>query len=155
MTNDERPTTNDQLVDIRIATPGDAADAARLSGELGYPIDADTMGRRIQRLLASPDHGVFIAVTGGRAVGWIQVAMVQHLQSEVRAEIGGLVVSAGHRGTGIGAKLVARAEQWGRDRGLAGMVVRSQITRENAHRFYLREGYARTKTSAVFSKELR
>jgi GNAT superfamily N-acetyltransferase len=143
------------VVDIRIVTLDDAEEAARMSGELGYPIDAATMRRRIEQLLTSPDHGVFIALSGGHAVGWIHVAIVQRLQSEVRAEIGGLVVSAGHRGAGIGAKLVARAEQWGRDRGLTGMVVRSQIKREDAHRFYLREGYARTKTSAVFSKELR
>jgi hypothetical protein len=34
------------------------------------------------------------------------------------------------------------------------MLVRSQIKREDAHRFYLREGYVRTKTSVVFTKEL-
>jgi hypothetical protein len=34
------------------------------------------------------------------------------------------------------------------------MVVRSQVAREAAHRFYLRHGYERTKTSAVFSKVL-
>jgi hypothetical protein len=32
------------------------------------------------------------------------------------------------------------------------MLVRSRVTREQAHRFYLREGYELTKTSAVFSK---
>jgi hypothetical protein len=34
------------------------------------------------------------------------------------------------------------------------MVVRSQMAREAAHRFYVREGYRQTKTSAVFSKSL-
>jgi GNAT superfamily N-acetyltransferase len=80
---------------------------------------------------------------------------VEHLQADVRAEIGGLVVAAGCRSQGIGARLVGHAEQWARERGMCGMVVRSQIKREDAHRFYLREGYERTKTSAVFSKELR
>jgi len=141
-------------VHIRTVRADDAEAVARLSGELGYPADADTMRARLEPLLGSPDHGVFIATIEGRAVGWIHVSIAQHLQAEVRAEIGGLVVSTEWRSAGIGARLVARAEQWARDRGLTGMVVRSQIKREDAHRFYLREGYARTKTSAVFSKEL-
>jgi hypothetical protein len=49
---------------------------------------------------------------------------------------------------------VGRAEQWARERGLNSVVVRSQIAREGAHNFYLREGYARTKTSAGFTKQL-
>jgi hypothetical protein len=32
--------------------------------------------------------------------------------------------------------------------------VRSQIIREDAHRFYLREGYSKVKTSVVFEKPL-
>ena len=58
------------------------------------------------------------------------------------------------RSRGIGRVLVARAEQWALERGLKSVVVRSQIAREAAHNFYLREGYARTKTSAVFTKQL-
>ena len=38
--------------------------------------------------------------------------------------------------------------------GLRRALVRSQVSREPAHRFYLREGYARVKTSAVFEKVL-
>jgi hypothetical protein len=37
---------------------------------------------------------------------------------------------------------------------LKSIVVRSRATREAAHRFYLREGYTQTKTSAVFTKSL-
>jgi hypothetical protein len=38
--------------------------------------------------------------------------------------------------------------------GLQRALVRSQVSREPAHRFYLREGYAHVKTSAVFEKRL-
>jgi hypothetical protein len=38
--------------------------------------------------------------------------------------------------------------------GLRRALVRSQVSREPAHRFYLRAGYARVKTSAVFEKTL-
>jgi len=143
------------VAELRAITVDDADAAARLSGELGYPVDAAVMRQRIDDVAASSDREVFVACRNDRVLGWIDVSIVRHLQSDVRAEIGGLVVTAAARSGGIGAKLVARAEQWARDRGLAAIVVRSQIAREAAHRFYLREGYERTKTSAVFSKELR
>ena len=145
---------SDQRVEVRAATPDDAETAAQLSGALGYPASAAEMRHRIERLTASSDHGVYVACRGGQVVGWIHVMAVQHMQSEARAEIGGLVVAEGARSAGIGAQLVASAEQWARDAGFAHIVVRSQVAREAAHRFYLREGYARTKTSAVFSKSL-
>ena len=63
-------------------------------------------------------------------------------------------MAADVRSTGVGALLVHRAEQWARERGFDAILVRSQIMREAAHRFYLREGYERTKTSAVFTKKL-
>jgi GNAT superfamily N-acetyltransferase len=59
------------------------------------------------------------------------------------------------RGKGIGARLVRAAEEWARSKGIATVLVRSQIAREDAHRFYLREGYERTKTSAVFQMRVR
>jgi GNAT superfamily N-acetyltransferase len=147
-------TESSAALDIRPVTPQDAASAAALTGELGYPCEVAVMRARIEQLAGLPDHGVFVATRAGQVVGWVHISAVLHLQAEPRAEIGGLVVAAGARSSGIGARLVARAEQWARDHRFATIVVRSQIKREDAHRFYLREGYERTKTSAVFSKRL-
>jgi GNAT superfamily N-acetyltransferase len=140
-------------VHIREITPADADVAGQLTAELGYPVDSATLRARIASLTAA-GHGVFVACHAERVIGWIHVSAVQHMQSEPRAEIGGLVVAADARGEGVGALLVKRAEQWARDHGLGSVLVRSQVMREAAHRFYLREGYVRTKTSAVFSKML-
>jgi GNAT superfamily N-acetyltransferase len=142
------------VVTIREITGDDAAAAAALSGELGYPCAVETMRRRIESLRGREDHIVLVACIGDEVVGWIDLGITHHLQSEPSAEIGGLVVSSAARGGGIGRRLVARAEEWALQRGLTRVVVRSQIAREGAHRFYLREGYERTKTSAVFSKML-
>jgi len=142
-------------VDIRELSEDDAAAAAALSAELGYPADIETMRARIERLSALPDHGLFAACQGTRVTGWIHVLAAHHLQGDPRAEIGGLIVTAEARSTGVGALLVQRAEQWARDHGFDAILVRSQIMREAAHRFYLREGYERTKTSAVFTKNLK
>ncbi len=112
------------------------------------------MAERIRRLADSTGHAVFVGCVDGGVVAWIDVGIVAHLQSDPAAEIGGFVVASGFRSTGIGSKLLARAEQWAKERGLNRMVVRSQIKREAAHRFYIREGYERVKTSHVFAKAL-
>jgi GNAT superfamily N-acetyltransferase len=132
----------------------DAAAVARLSGELGYPVSSEEMKRRIESLARLPDHAVYVACVSGEVVGWIHVQVSHHLQAEPRAEIGGLVVSSEARSRGIGRRLVAVAEEWALQQGLKSIVVRSRATREAAHRFYLREGYTQTKTSAVFTKGL-
>lgn len=134
--------------------PRDAEAACKLSAEFGYTVSCETMESRIAGLQNRHDHAVFIAQVDSVAVGWIDVGIVHHLQSEPYGEIGGFVVSEKYRSAGIGKQLLARAEEWMREHGLRRALVRSQISREAAHRFYLREGYARVKTSAVFEKVL-
>ena len=112
------------------------------------------MRERIEFLVRLADHAIYVSCLSAEVVGWIDVSEAHHLQAESRAEIGGLVVSSKARGRGVGRQLVARAEHWALKRGLKIVVVRSRIDREAAHRFYLREGYAQTKTSAVFAKQL-
>ena len=139
---------------VREMVTEDAVAVARLSGELGYPATPEAMRQRIASLLGSPDHAIFVACLADDVVGWIDVALTCHLASDPRAEIHGLVVSSDVRSCGIGGLLVARGERWALERKLTSMGVRSRDTREAAHRFYLREGYERTKTSAVFAKDL-
>jgi ribosomal protein S18 acetylase RimI-like enzyme len=144
-------------IEIREIRPTDADAAAELSGQLGYPVSAEVMKQRIEAAVALSDHFVFVACTSNpeRVVGWIDVSVVHHLQNEPFGEIGGLVVGSDCRNLGIGQKLVRHAEEWiSANKKITRMVVRSQVSREAAHRFYLREGYTRWKTSAVFSKEL-
>jgi GNAT superfamily N-acetyltransferase len=139
---------------IREIASEDAPAAARLSGELGYPVSSEIMAQRIEFLTRSADDVVFVACLAGSVTGWIHVALTRHLQVDARAEIGGLVVSSEARSRGVGRGLVERAESWALRQNVDSMVVRSRDTREAAHRFYLRQGYARTKTSTVFTKTL-
>jgi GNAT superfamily N-acetyltransferase len=144
-------------ITIREISPADCEAAADLSGQLGYPVSCEAMKERIEAARAIDSHVVFVACTSDpdRTIGWIDVSLVHHLQNEPYGEIGGLVVGSEYRNAGVGQKLLLRAEQWIRDeKKVRRVVVRSQISRETAHRFYLREGYSRWKTSAVFSKDL-
>jgi GNAT superfamily N-acetyltransferase len=139
-------------VEIRRIIASDAEDAARLSGELGYPATADVMEHRIVRLADSPERAIYVACLDSAVVGWIDLGIAQHLQSEPYVEIGGLVVTERVRSKGIGSLLVSFAEQWAKEHGLTRVLVRSRITRERAHGFYERAGFMRSKTSAVFEK---
>ena len=65
-----------------------------------------------------------------------------------------LVVDERCRGRGIGAALMSEVERWARERGAVKLRVGSRTTREGAHRFYEREGYALVKTSHWFQKDL-
>lgn len=133
----------------------DAPVLARLAGELGYPTTADEVLGRLQHLLGDPEHALFVTEDAHAGVtGWIHVFIGHRLESGSFAEIGGLVVAEGRRGSGAGARLVAAAESWALERGLTEIRVRSNVVREGAHRFYERLGYRRVKSQAVFARDL-
>jgi GNAT superfamily N-acetyltransferase len=142
-------------ITIREAVPADAATVAMLCGELGYPVSTGEMDKRLRHVADDPEHAVLVACgTDGVILGWLDVGMAFHLQSGQYAEIGGLVVTESARSAGVGKALVKAAEQWAAFGGAQRMLVRSNVAREGAHRFYLREGYEKSKTSSVFEKGL-
>jgi GNAT superfamily N-acetyltransferase len=151
------PQRNSIAIHIRRLAPGDADAAAELSGQLGYSCPSDDLRDRIDELSRSADRVAFAAVIGnqdGEIVGWIDAAMERHLQYAASAVIGGLVVREDMRGQGIGRRLCLEVEEWARSRSVSLVRVRSQIKREDAHRFYLRDGYRQVKTSLVFEKKV-
>jgi GNAT superfamily N-acetyltransferase len=142
---------------IRRVRVGDAEAAAALSRQLGYEASGEDLRQRIERLAGCAEsQAVFVACLGAddAPVGWIEVAVTHHLQSEPFALIGGLVVRDGLRGWGIGRRLCEEAEAWTRAQGIRVLRVTSRSTRLDAHHFYLRVGYKETKTSKVFEKLL-
>jgi (aminoalkyl)phosphonate N-acetyltransferase len=140
------------LLSIRRLTAEDAGAAAELCGQLGYPNSADELRKRIEERSRMSDSVVFAAVLGGEVVGWIDACIEQHLQGAASVVIAGLVVRDGVRGVGIGRRLCLEVEDWARSQAIPLVRVRSQIMREDAHRFYLRDGYRKVKTSVVFEK---
>jgi GNAT superfamily N-acetyltransferase len=140
---------------IRAAALRDSPELADLTTQLGYPVEADAMRRRLERLLGRSDDVVLVAVDGDdRAIGWIHVAMPALLEHGDYASINGLVVDERWRDGGIGRALVAAGEEWARQHGATEITVRSRSTRERAHRFYAQNGYDEIKLSHVFGKPL-
>lgn len=140
------------MLSIRRLTVDDAEAAAELSKQLGYSCSHSDLGERIDELARASDRVAFAAVIDGQIVGWIDAAIERHLQSAATAVIGGLVVRDDMRGLGIGKHLCLEIEEWARSKSIPVVRVRSQVKREDAHRFYLRDGYRKVKTSLVFEK---
>jgi GNAT superfamily N-acetyltransferase len=141
-------------INIRPIRAEDAEAAMKLCAELGYPVDRENVLQRMKQIAEEKNRAVLVYCVDGAVVGWIDLSVEYHLQSEPAALIGGLVVSESVRNRGIGRQLCEAAEAWARSRGVARLRVRSNAIREGAHAFYLRDGYARVKTSAVFEKAL-
>jgi GNAT superfamily N-acetyltransferase len=102
-------------------------------------------------------HAVFVAESPEAAtglVGWVHVSVSHLLESDIRAEVNGLIVAEGQRSAGAGAKLLEAAEQWALRHGCRAMNVRSNVIRERAHVFYERHGYEHYKTQKAFRKAL-
>jgi GNAT superfamily N-acetyltransferase len=143
-------------ITIRTADPDDDAVVGKLVAQLGYAdITIESSRRRLVQLLDKVDHAVFVAVTDGRiVVGFVHICVIETLEHEPRGEIRTLSVDEKHRSMGIGAQLVARAEEWARERRLVRVRVRSNVVRERARSFYERLGYRVSKTQNVFDKTL-
>ena len=142
-------------IDIRAAQINDAAEIAKLAGQLGYPTSPDDAAIRLGNLITRPDHVIFVATTdSGRILGWVHVFDFSLLESQPTAEIGGLVVDQNYRGGGVGHALVEAAEDWSRQRGHSTLWVHSNTIRTDAHRFYTKLGFSQMKTQVVFMKTL-
>jgi N-acetylglutamate synthase-like GNAT family acetyltransferase len=138
---------------IRKATSIDSPAIARLSGQLGYPVEPEAMAGRLDRVLERNEHVVFVA-ENVEVVGWIHAAEQEILEYGTLGEIWGLVVAHDQRGRGVGQRLIEAVEAWARARGLSEIHVRSNVIRRESHPFYERIGFERFKTQHAYRKRL-
>ncbi len=140
-------------LEIRSAKITDAPRVAELSATLGYPVNADLIAARLERLGRREEHVVFVAETT-EVVGWTHAAVQDILEAGRCCEILGLVVEERQRALGVGRNLIAAVEQWALARGLGEVSVRSNVIRAESHPFYERLGFVRFKTQHVYRKRL-
>lgn len=133
---------------IRAADPGDAVTVATLLHDFNIEYDTPTpdvtvLTARLRRLLAD---GLTFAVLAGRPeVGVALVTLRTSLWYEgFVATLDELYVAPGHRGRGLGARMLAAVEDEVRRRG--GDVVEINVDGDGggAPRFYERHGYRNT-----------
>ncbi len=100
----------------------------------------------IQSILDNPEAGVFVAEQEGRIAGLIDVRLQETADAPILvprryAIVDTLVVRHDCQRQGIGQALMARAEQWARERGLSEIGLHVWEFNVGAIAFYERLGY--------------
>ncbi len=140
---------------IEKMTPADLEAVTALSAQLGYPEPLETFKARFAVVGHDPNHALWVAKEGGKIIGWAHVHRTAPvLITPEKAEISALVVDEAARSAGIGKALLKKAEEWAKENGLQTVKLTSNVRREKAHKFYLREGYQMPKLSGVFYKKI-
>lgn len=144
---------DDPDISIRPAGDGDRdgilALAPRLAEGLPPWRDQDealAAGRRwLEDSLAEASSGggaVFVAADAGAIAGVISVRAARHFTGERDGYIGELAVARRAARRGIGRALVAAADGWARDRGLANLTLHTGAFNPGARAFYAALGFA-------------
>ena len=140
---------------VRPPAPADFKRMAELAGQLGYPCTGQQVRHRVKEMANSREHAVFVAERPGEGIaGWIGILIFRAVELDPCAEISGLIVDEAARSQGVGKVLLDAAEAWARNCGCAAVSVHSNIKRQRAHGFYMRNGYQRVKTQEFLRKNL-
>ena len=140
---------------VRPARMCDCSGMAELAGQLGYQCTPEEIGERLKDMQELNQYGVFVfELPKGQLAGWIGVYLFRSVETGTWAEINGLIVDHRMRCQGIGKALLNAAELWARSVGCQTISVRSNVTRDRAHRFYEGNGYGHVKTQKEFHKGL-
>jgi GNAT superfamily N-acetyltransferase len=99
--------------------------------------------RKVEGSVAAGDTVLLAARLAGKIVGTVQLGLDTPPNQPHRADIKKLLVHRSARGHGVGAALMARAEEEARRRG-RWLLVLDTVPGENGHRLYLREGWTQT-----------
>lgn len=101
----------------------------------------------------SPDNMYLCAEIDGKVIGFCSLVIRENLRVEgLVAHIDELIIDERHRRMGSGAKLLKAAIDAAKKRGCKIVELDSAFYREEAHKFYSKEGFA--KRAYLFLKEL-
>jgi len=132
---------------IRDATPADAEWIAALFTDEGYPAGASDIVARLARF-ADETGRVRVAELGGSPIGFIALhALPRFEHGDEIVRVLALVVDAGARERGVGARLMAEADAFAAERSAAFVEVTAGHHRPDARRLYESLGYDASVTS--------
>lgn len=141
-------------VTIRSAQLEDATAVADLLPDLGYSAKVHEVRIRLSEVLASPHHAIFLSLADELVVGLCLIGSVRHIASSGFAEVFELVVRTSFQRQGIGRLLLRHAQEWATMQGHSRLRLRSGVQRTDAHQFYERLGYSKSRASFAFEISL-
>ncbi|MDH5821701.1 GNAT family N-acetyltransferase [Luteimonas sp. RD2P54] len=129
-------------IDIAFAeTDEQIAATFEVMRQLRPQIAQDQYVPMIRSLMASEGLGLLALRDGGAVRAVATYRVMRMLYCEKLIYVDDLVVDERVRSRGYGAALIARLKEQGRALGCSEIQLISRVTREQAHRFYFREGF--------------
>jgi GNAT superfamily N-acetyltransferase len=141
-------------IELRESTVDDAPSLAALSSQLGYVTTAAEIRSRLYSIQNSEQDVVYVAVVGNVIVGWVHGFCTLRLESGWFSEVGGIVVDENYRSNSVGKMMLDKLKQWSLGKGMAALRVRVKKERTEAHNFYLKQGFTKTKDQMVYDAAL-
>ncbi|MGW8258237.1 MAG: GNAT family N-acetyltransferase [Thermoguttaceae bacterium] len=106
------------------------------------PLDSDALREVFLRALGSDSQLYVCAIDGEKLVGFGSLSVKHNLwQQGLLAHLDELIVDELYRGRGIGARLLEHIISQARRKGCARIDLNSAFHREDAHKFYKRNGF--------------
>ncbi|GGD01519.1 N-acetyltransferase [Thalassobacillus devorans] len=134
---------------IREAMLEDAGELAKLVNLLGYPTTIKEMSARFAKIKMKTDYQTYVYEESGQLNGMIgMIHSFRYEKNESYVRVVAAIVEEEHQGRGIGKELFQRAEQWGKARGAASIILNSgnRPERQTTHHIYEKWGYRKKST---------
>ena len=119
---------------------------------LGYDYDLDKQRKNLQAVLKDKTQVIFVADIGDKVVGYIHLTSYDVIYTDTYKNCLGLAVDNDYKRMGVGSALLKQGEKWAKENGAVGIRLCSGIERENAHKFYLSQGYIENKLQKNLKK---
>lgn len=127
----------------RPATVNDAAVLSGLLVQLGYPDTAPFITAKLAAIGTDPAARCWVAGCDERVLGFLSLHILPQIALPGDfARISYFCIDEIARGRGVGKTLLGHAELYARELGCDRMEVHCHQRRVDAHRFYVREGFA-------------
>jgi aminoglycoside 6'-N-acetyltransferase I len=162
--NDDTLATADD-VQVRRAVPADREILGKMRHELWPESSIAHHEEELGPILAGKSPGImpmvyFVAEhTSGDVVGFVEVGLRSTADgcdwAQAVGYVEGWYVAESYRRCGVGAQLIAAAEDWAREQGCTEMASDTQIDNTQSLQAHLRLGYEIAERSILFRKSLR
>jgi GNAT superfamily N-acetyltransferase len=123
-----------------------------LSIQLGYKYPLEKLMKKLEYIIKSDEHKIYVAVDSTKIVGYIHVHLYRSLFIDDLLNILGIVVDQEYRAQGVGTALLKSAELFADTINCKGLRASSGKERLSAHTFYEKRGFASFKEHKTYIK---
>lgn len=139
---------------LRNVKKEDSKEVKKLAEELGYPSSEEKITEILEKVIQHDDHRMVVAENAQELVGYIHMVSSMRVGSDPFVEIAALSVLEKFQKKGIGKALISESQNMANEKGINFVRIRSNIIREEAHKFFEQRGFRNLKTQEVFIKKI-